>query len=486
MVLQSEPERMVTMQELMLAQVTADDLNQEDQSAGSDDELSNGGDGVDSREVVDESDSSEDKCNQQHRIETELALCHKKIQAIMNGGASPYRFEENEAPGSRSFFTEIITSISDIKFERRGRYIAYENVLSDVQYKLWWALVIQIRFIQIQVDVNITTLIRIDDDGPDRSLLSGETTDRPGLLDNKNEGIIYVNNQERSYVGIRGLSLFLKFIYSIIWALSSAEQSTHRGRLQPWRVFGYVSIFATYAPTSSDDVCPEVCVFFGLWKTRHGELLVLFHFMIIKNPTGYMGEILDLSWRGTNLSTLVSLLQYSGNWSGILSQFSGFAAMTDSDSHEMRQKLKLVSWLVCATPRYWAKFQDSVSVRIKPMILFASWEIQLSVHHLSTFRVCPQYSHGNYLGDDDTFNLTTRRLRRPTFWLGSHTEGVITTMVGVRSCYCVRKAEPHLLLLYTPSFTDQKEDGKVCNTLLNFTAIVFMSKFHCDKEVCLF
>ncbi|GKG34518.1 ACT domain-containing protein ACR11-like protein, partial [Tanacetum coccineum] len=32
------------------------------------------------------------------------------------------------------------------------------------------------------VDVNITTLIRIDDDGPDRSLLSGETTDRPGLL----------------------------------------------------------------------------------------------------------------------------------------------------------------------------------------------------------------------------------------------------------------------------------------------------------------
>ncbi|GKC50184.1 hypothetical protein Tco_1072929 [Tanacetum coccineum] len=25
-------------------------------------------------------------CNQQHRIETELALCDKKIQAIMNGG----------------------------------------------------------------------------------------------------------------------------------------------------------------------------------------------------------------------------------------------------------------------------------------------------------------------------------------------------------------------------------------------------------------
>ncbi|GJW19629.1 putative reverse transcriptase domain-containing protein, partial [Tanacetum coccineum] len=69
-------------------------------------------------------------------------------------------------------------------------------------------------------------------------------------------------------------------------------------------------------------------------------------------------------------------------------------------------------------------------------------------------------------GDDDTFNLTTRGLRRPTFWLGSHSEGVITAMVGVRSCYCVRKSEPHLLLLYTPSFTDQKEDGKNLTTLM--------------------
>ncbi|KAI3690299.1 hypothetical protein L2E82_48279 [Cichorium intybus] len=32
-------------------------------------------------------------------------------------------FEEHEAPGSRSFFTEIIASISDIKFGRDGRYI---------------------------------------------------------------------------------------------------------------------------------------------------------------------------------------------------------------------------------------------------------------------------------------------------------------------------------------------------------------------------
>nr|GEW44780.1 ACT domain-containing protein ACR11-like [Tanacetum cinerariifolium] len=35
---------------------------------------------------------------------------------------------------------------------------------------------------QTKLDVDITTRIRIDDDGPDRSLLSVETADRPGLL----------------------------------------------------------------------------------------------------------------------------------------------------------------------------------------------------------------------------------------------------------------------------------------------------------------
>lgn len=45
-----------------------DDLNQEDQSAGSDDGLSDGGDSVDSREVVDESDSSEDEVETRNTI----------------------------------------------------------------------------------------------------------------------------------------------------------------------------------------------------------------------------------------------------------------------------------------------------------------------------------------------------------------------------------------------------------------------------------
>ncbi|PHU00917.1 Serine/threonine protein phosphatase 2A 55 kDa regulatory subunit B beta isoform [Capsicum chinense] len=43
-------------------------------------------------------------------------------------------FEEQEAPGSRSFFTEIITSISDIKFAKDGRYILSRDYMT---LKLW-------------------------------------------------------------------------------------------------------------------------------------------------------------------------------------------------------------------------------------------------------------------------------------------------------------------------------------------------------------
>ncbi|WVZ79730.1 hypothetical protein U9M48_027275 [Paspalum notatum var. saurae] len=43
-------------------------------------------------------------------------------------------FEEHEAPGSRSFFTEIIASISDIKFSRNGRYILSRDYMT---LKLW-------------------------------------------------------------------------------------------------------------------------------------------------------------------------------------------------------------------------------------------------------------------------------------------------------------------------------------------------------------
>lgn len=43
-------------------------------------------------------------------------------------------FEENDTPGSRSFFTEIIASVSDIKFGKDGRYILSRDYMT---LKLW-------------------------------------------------------------------------------------------------------------------------------------------------------------------------------------------------------------------------------------------------------------------------------------------------------------------------------------------------------------
>ena len=43
-------------------------------------------------------------------------------------------FEEEEDPASKSFFSEIIASISDIKFSRDGRYILSRDYLT---LKLW-------------------------------------------------------------------------------------------------------------------------------------------------------------------------------------------------------------------------------------------------------------------------------------------------------------------------------------------------------------
>jgi len=40
------------------------------------------------------------------------------------------RFEEQEAHGSRSFFTEIIASISDIKFGKDGRHILSRDYMT--------------------------------------------------------------------------------------------------------------------------------------------------------------------------------------------------------------------------------------------------------------------------------------------------------------------------------------------------------------------
>ncbi|KAA3457267.1 Serine/threonine phosphatase 2A 55 kDa regulatory subunit B beta-like protein [Gossypium australe] len=63
------------------------------------------------------------------------ALCdsHAKLQ-VFYLPFNANRFEEPEAPGSRSFFTEIIASISDIKFAKDGRYILSRDYMT---LKLW-------------------------------------------------------------------------------------------------------------------------------------------------------------------------------------------------------------------------------------------------------------------------------------------------------------------------------------------------------------
>ena len=43
-------------------------------------------------------------------------------------------FDEPEDPTSRSFFSEIISSISDVKFSHSGRYIASRDYLT---VKIW-------------------------------------------------------------------------------------------------------------------------------------------------------------------------------------------------------------------------------------------------------------------------------------------------------------------------------------------------------------
>lgn len=48
--------------------------------------------------------------------------------------SSPAVFEEPEDPSNRSFFSEIISSISDVKFSHSGRYIMTRDYLT---VKVW-------------------------------------------------------------------------------------------------------------------------------------------------------------------------------------------------------------------------------------------------------------------------------------------------------------------------------------------------------------
>ena len=72
----------------------------------------------------------------------EAALCDRHVKCEQNSISLPKRklkvmitvFEEEEDPTTRSFFSEIITSISDVKFSHDGRYILSRDYLS---LKIW-------------------------------------------------------------------------------------------------------------------------------------------------------------------------------------------------------------------------------------------------------------------------------------------------------------------------------------------------------------
>jgi hypothetical protein len=56
-----------------------------------------------------------------------LRKCYSVSEVV---GYIFFRFEEQEPAGTRSFFTEIIASISDIKFARGGRYILSRDYMT--------------------------------------------------------------------------------------------------------------------------------------------------------------------------------------------------------------------------------------------------------------------------------------------------------------------------------------------------------------------
>ena len=56
------------------------------------------------------------------------------FNVILTGVCLPAVFEEPEDPSNRSFFSEIISSISDVKFSHSGRYMMTRDYLS---VKIW-------------------------------------------------------------------------------------------------------------------------------------------------------------------------------------------------------------------------------------------------------------------------------------------------------------------------------------------------------------
>ncbi|ELU43424.1 protein phosphatase 2A regulatory B subunit [Rhizoctonia solani AG-1 IA] len=68
-------------------------------------------------------------CTRVPREQSSSPICATKHYAM-----DMQKFEEEEDPSNRSFFSEIISSISDVKFSRDGRYILSRDYLS---LKIW-------------------------------------------------------------------------------------------------------------------------------------------------------------------------------------------------------------------------------------------------------------------------------------------------------------------------------------------------------------
>lgn len=63
-----------------------------------------------------------------------LPGCSECFQTVRISPSLVLVFEEPEDPSSRSFFSEIISSISDVKFSHSGRYMMTRDYLS---VKVW-------------------------------------------------------------------------------------------------------------------------------------------------------------------------------------------------------------------------------------------------------------------------------------------------------------------------------------------------------------
>ncbi|KAM7394198.1 hypothetical protein PAMP_021011 [Pampus punctatissimus] len=61
-----------------------------------------------------------------------LRLCDMRASALCDKHTKS--FEEPEDPGNRSFFSEIISSVSDVKFSHSGRYLLTRDYLTA---KVW-------------------------------------------------------------------------------------------------------------------------------------------------------------------------------------------------------------------------------------------------------------------------------------------------------------------------------------------------------------